>query len=75
MLTTILLTVVLFGILFAGMAIGVILSNKPVKGSCGGLGAVGLAGECEICGGDRARCREQEADIPGGQSPGRKPGN
>ncbi|MEX0730068.1 MAG: (Na+)-NQR maturation NqrM [Aquisalimonadaceae bacterium] len=64
MLTTILAAIVLFGLLFAGMAIGVILSNKPVKGSCGGLGAVGLGGECGVCGGDRSRCREENGVQP-----------
>jgi uncharacterized protein len=73
MLATILVAVVLFGLLFAGMAIGVILANKPVKGSCGGLGAAGLDRDCEICGGDRNRCREEKGGQPprnARQSPG-----
>jgi len=65
MVTTVLVTVVLFGLLFAGMAIGVLLGNKPVRGSCGGLGAAGMEGECDVCGGDRHRCREEK----GGRSP------
>ncbi|MCC5809389.1 MAG: (Na+)-NQR maturation NqrM [Ectothiorhodospiraceae bacterium] len=66
MFTTLLVAIVLFFLLFAGMAIGVILSNKPIKGSCGGLGAAGFSGDCEICGGDRDRCREEnEGAQPG----------
>ena len=57
MLTT-LLAIVFFSLLFAGMAIGVILANKPVKGSCGGIGA---SGDCGLCGKSR-QCRKDEAD-------------
>lgn len=56
MLTTFLAAIVVVGVLFAGMAIGVIVSNKPVKGSCGGLSAVGLQGSCDICGRDPVDC-------------------
>ncbi len=62
MLTTVLASIVLFGLLFAGMAIGVLVANKPVKGSCGGLGNVGLGGECDICGGNPDKCDEGEQD-------------
>ena len=34
---TILITFVVFGMALAGMAIGVILSNRRLRGSCGGL--------------------------------------
>ena len=30
-----------------GLSIGLLLNNKPLKGSCGGLNS---QGECEICG-------------------------
>lgn len=61
MFTTLVVAILLFLLLFAGMAIGVIFSNKPVKGSCGGLGAAGLNAECDICGGDRDRCRKESS--------------
>ena len=43
--------ITLFVMLIAitAMAIGVILSNKEVKGSCGGLGKI-LGDECSFCG-------------------------
>lgn len=63
MLLTILVTVVLVGLLFAGMAIGVIFGRPPLKGSCGGLGALGVQGECEICGGEPARCEAARDDA------------
>ncbi|MFU8877193.1 MAG: (Na+)-NQR maturation NqrM, partial [Wenzhouxiangellaceae bacterium] len=58
MLTT-LIAIVVFVVLFAAMAIGVILSNKPVKGSCGGLGAAGLSADCDICGGKPEDCKKE----------------
>ena len=58
-MTTYLLALVIFGILFAGMAIGVIFQNKPIKGTCGGLNQM-MGGECEICGGDPNKCESDE---------------
>ena len=56
MLETILLTILITGLLIAGMSIGAIFRNKPIKGTCGGLNALGMDTECEICGGDREKC-------------------
>ena len=33
----VLITIVVFGLAIAGLAIGVIVSNRRLKGSCGGL--------------------------------------
>lgn len=46
--------VVMLAAVFA-MAAGALLGRRPIQGSCGGIGRLGL-GECEICGGDPARC-------------------
>lgn len=53
---------VVFGFMLlvvAGMAVGVIFSNKPIKGSCGGMNAIGMDGACDICGDDPNKCKEQ----------------
>jgi hypothetical protein len=57
----ILLAIVLFGLLIAAMAIGVLMGGKPISGSCGGVGAaLGEANyNCDICGGDPNKCDEQ----------------
>jgi uncharacterized protein len=58
-MATFLVATLLFLVVFAAMAVGVIFSNKPIKGSCGGLNNIGLgSGECEICGGNRDKCDE-----------------
>lgn len=57
MLTVIISIVVVF-VLFAGMAIGVIVQDKPVKGTCGGLANLGLKQDCKICGGNDDKCDE-----------------
>ena len=54
-MTYVLALLVFMGIM-AAMAVGVIFGRAPIKGSCGGLGAVGIDQECEICGGDPQQC-------------------
>lgn len=46
----------------AAMAVGVIFGRKPIKGSCGGMSALGMETECDVCGGDKTRC-EKEVDA------------
>lgn len=46
-------------ILVAGMAIGVIMGREPIKGSCGGMSALGMDTACDICGGNPAKCDEE----------------
>ena len=52
-------TVLVFGVVMAAMAIGVIVGRPPIKGSCGGMGALGVDAACEICGGNPRRCEEE----------------
>lgn len=63
MLITVVAAVVFIGLLFAAMAVGVILSNRPIKGSCGGLAAIGMKQDCEICGGSRDKCEENTKKV------------
>jgi hypothetical protein len=58
-MATFLLAALIFGLLFAGMAIGVIFQNKPIKGTCGGLNQM-TGGSCEICGGDPNKCDSED---------------
>lgn len=41
-----------------GLAAGVLAGRKPIAGSCGGIGAVGLEKTCTICGGDTQKCED-----------------
>ncbi len=51
-------------VIITAMSVGVLMGRKPISGSCGGMGAA-LGDpdyECEICGGDPARCDESGAE-------------
>ncbi len=58
-MTLFLITLLVFCLVMAGMAVGVINGRAPIKGSCGGMGALGIDTACEICGGNPQRCDEQ----------------
>ena len=51
-----------FCLVMTAMAVGVINGRKPIKGSCGGMGALGIDTACEICGGNPQRCDEETRD-------------
>ena len=57
-----LISMLVIGLVIAGMAIGVIAGRGPIKGSCGGMGALGIDTACDICGGDPQRCDEETRD-------------
>ena len=60
----VILSIVIFGLLITGMAVGVLLGRKPISGSCGGVGAA--LGEkdysCDICGGDINKCEDSNSE-------------
>lgn len=50
-----------------GMALGVILNGRRIKGSCGGLNAIGDADQCLVCSKEidpDSPLRERLADCP-----------
>lgn len=57
-----LISVLVICLVMAGMAVGVMNGRKPIKGSCGGMGALGIDTACEICGGNPQRCDEETRD-------------
>lgn len=54
---------VFIGVLIALMAVGVIFSNKPISGSCGGMSALGMDVACDICKGDPAKCDKESEEA------------
>ena len=51
-MTTFIIVFIMLMLAGAAMAIGVIFGRKPIKGSCGGLGAVGVERACgckDVC--------------------------
>ncbi len=59
---TFILTLVVLLLFVIAMSVGVIMGRKPLKGSCGGVGAA-LGEEdytCDLCGGDPNKCDEEQ---------------
>ncbi|WP_203300395.1 (Na+)-NQR maturation NqrM [Marinobacter sediminum] len=56
---TFLLVLFIVVLLVAAMSIGVILGRKPISGTCGGIGALGISQSCDICGGSTQKCEEE----------------
>jgi len=62
-MTVFLITFVFFALIITLMAVGVIVKNKPIKGSCGGLNDVGIDGACVICGKDGKPKGIEQSDL------------
>ena len=62
-MATLILAFILMSLVVTIMAIGVILSNKPIKGSCGGLSALGMKESCMVCGGDESQWKKEVAIL------------
>lgn len=60
----IILSIGIIALAILGMAVGVILNNKPLKGSCGGQDGKIIVGGVEItcpsCRGDSEKCKSQK---------------
>jgi len=48
-MATFFLTFTFLILIVLGMSLGVIFMNKRIKGSCGGLNAIGDGNECLVC--------------------------
>ncbi|OPX55895.1 hypothetical protein SAMN02745127_01070 [Oceanospirillum multiglobuliferum] len=60
-MTTLILAFALIALIITGMAVGVLFGRKPIAGSCGGMSAIGMISDCDICGGNKDICdTEQE---------------
>lgn len=56
MTSTFIFAFLLMLVVVSVMAVGVVFGRQPMSGSCGGMKALGLDMECEICGGDLSKC-------------------
>ncbi len=54
---------IVFALLLAVMAIGVLFGRKPIAGSCGGMNRLGLDTSCELCGGNPAKCDATDSPV------------
>lgn len=55
-------TFAVFVLVMIAMAVGVLVNNRAIKGSCGGLNDIeGLKGACDICEGKKA-CRRRKME-------------
>jgi hypothetical protein len=64
-MTTLLLTIMLVGLVMVAMAVGVMVSGRRLRGSCGGVGGAGC--HCRADGIEPGSCdlTEQAIDSPG----------
>lgn len=49
-MNTLLVTFLIMALSFVGLALGLILRNQPIKGSCGGMANLESGSPCQICG-------------------------
>ena len=64
-MTYLIMVLVVFAVMLLvvlGMASGVMAGRKPIAGSCGGIAALGIEKNCSICGGERLKCEEANAN-------------
>lgn len=52
------ISIFVLGVAILGLSVGVIFNDKPIQGSCGGIGADET---CTICGGDTEKCETIES--------------
>ena len=52
------ISIFVLGVAILGLSVGVIFNDKPIQGSCGGLGTDET---CTICGGDTEKCETTDS--------------
>ncbi|ODC02961.1 ApbE family protein [Terasakiispira papahanaumokuakeensis] len=63
---TLWLTLLALAVIMLIMSVGVLMGRKPIAGSCGGMSALGMETECDVCGGDKQVCEtEQQKRLKG----------
>lgn len=65
-MTNFIIIALMFMVMIALMAVGVMFKRKPIAGSCGGLGAVGIEKACdcdEPCDERKAKMQATEQQI------------
>jgi len=63
-MTLFLITLTVFGLVLLGMSVGVIFSNRRIRGSCGGLShADGKQGQmtCDACSPEGQQCTDGDS--------------
>ena len=58
-------------LLVTAMSVGVLMGKKPIAGSCGGMSSLGMEVACDVCGGDKTKCEnedEYEGDFEDGSN-------
>lgn len=65
-MTLFLISFVFMGLVMAAMAVGVMAGRGPLKGSCGGMGALGMDTACDICGGNPQLCEDETRTTQSG---------
>ena len=56
-------TFVFFVLMVLAMCVGIMMGRKPISGSCGGMSALGIDTECDICGGNPNLCENAEDEA------------
>ena len=69
-MSTFLATLLVFGLAFAGLALGILLGREPLRGSCGGLRKFGIEKDCSCEAPCPRRRREMERLAAAGRGPG-----
>ena len=62
-MSTMILAFVFMLLMVTAMAVGVLMGRKPISGTCGGMKALGMDMDCEICGGNPALCDTDETPL------------